>query len=71
MPSKIDQGTFPDESTTKKIDDVPSRTLLVATRIDGLVQQSIECLMACPGDAELTAAVANLQQVRALAGVLR
>jgi hypothetical protein len=71
MPT-IDQATFPDEDPTKKTDDLPGRTLVLAARIDRLVQLAIERLMACPGDRELSAAVASLQEVRALtAAVLR
>jgi hypothetical protein len=61
---------FPDEQPTKKTEDVPSRVIVLASRIDRLVEQAIGRLLSCPGDAELTAAVGNLQEVRALTGAV-
>jgi hypothetical protein len=69
MPT-VDQATWNDEEPTKKTENVPSRLIVFAARIDRLVEQAIERLQCCPDDSALIEAVASLQQARTLAATV-
>jgi hypothetical protein len=61
---------WPDESPTKPAEFVPSRLISFAMRIDRLAQLAIERLEVGPDDDARLAAMADLAQVRALAGTV-
>ena len=71
MPSNVAQK-FPDERPTQPIERLPSRTLVLATRIERLASLALERLMCAPDDDALAGACADLVLIRELAGeVLR
>jgi hypothetical protein len=61
---------FPEEAPTKPIEDVPSKLLGFAMRIDRLTALAEQRLAAGPDPDAVLAALADLAQVRAFAGAV-
>ena len=62
---------WPDEEApTKPVADSSSKLLAFASRVDRLVELAIERLEAAPDDDAIGAALADLTQVRSLAGTV-
>ncbi len=62
--------TWSEEAPTKPVADVPSKLLAFASRVDRLAALAEERLQVGPDQDAVLAALADLAQVRALAGTV-
>jgi hypothetical protein len=65
-----DSTPWPDEAPTTPVENVPSKLLAFASRVDRLATLAIERLEVAPDADARLAALADLAQVHALAGTV-
>lgn len=70
MNANVADRQWDDETPTKRRDNFPSATIMLAARVDRLAELAIEKLMVAPDHDALLSAAEDLAQIRAIAGTV-